>query len=337
MGPWVLPVSLRRMRQTKGNNPLFVVPKPSQPVASTLTFQVRIDCEISATMAGPQPNQPPQPLRAKAKAKRRKGRKGKQTVQPPQPALAEAKAEAKAEENNKPQGIQPQPPQPPLGNVPKQGKQRVKARRRRGSKGKFLPRTAPSSVSSDKQQRYNSVNSDKRRREEEECEQAEVNPQSKRLRVDSPSNLVRNDGQNGGNVQKEIAPLRSIKPKAFPLRRSSTPLFPKQSYFVKPISPAYQAFRLQRSKTYRANLKAKRDFPHTLKALSCVPNSDTDSEYTPISRVDSIPTSGQSTPEAPPEPISNEDLFGLRAKPSSPVPPTPSTWSLSSHSSDDVP
>lgn len=82
----------------------------------------------------------------------------------------------------------------------------------------------------------------------------------------------------------------------------------------------------QRSKLHRANLRAQRDFPHTLETIASIPDTDsTDSEYTPISRADSTVTSGQSTPEASPEPISNEELFGFRAKPVSPAPPTPST------------
>ena len=280
-------------------------------------------------MASNQPNQPPQPSRAKAKSKHSKGRNGKQALQPPQPSLAEAQAEVKAEVENKPQGnLQPQPPQPPLGNVPNQGKHKLKPRRRRGRKGKKPPRTAP--------------NTSKRSRDDEECEQAEVNAQSKRLRVDSPPVA----SQDGGNDLEEIVQWRPIKPKKLPLRRSLTPFFPRQFSFkssntksskpAKPLAASARitAYRLQRSKLHRANLKAKRDFPHTLKSLASCPNSDTDSEYTPISRADSIPTSGQSTPEAPPEPISNEDLFGLRAKPCSPAPPTPSTWSLSSDSDD---
>ena len=294
-------------------------------------------------MAGNQPNQPPQPSqakanskRSKAKSKRSRGRNGKQLLQPPQPSLAEAQAEAKVEVD-KPQGtLQSQPPQPPLGNTPNQGKQKVKPRRRRGRKGKNVPRTA--------------LSTNKRSRDGEECEQAEVNPQSKRLRVDSPPVA----SQDGGKDLEEIVPLRPIKPKALPLRRSYTPFFPRQfnshssdfkssksstSKLAKPSAALARitAYRLQRSKLHRANLKAKRDFPHTLESLACCPNSDTDSEYTPISRADSIPTSGQSTPEANPEPISNEDLFGLRAKPCSPAPPTPSTWDLSSDSdSEDV-
>ena len=286
-------------------------------------------------MARTQPNQPPQPSRAKAKSKHSQGRNGKQPLQPPQPSLAEAQAEANAE----PQGnLQAQPPQPPLGNVPNEGKQKVKPRRRRGRKGKKPSRTAPSTS--------------KRPRDDEECEQAEVKPQSKRLRVDSPPVA----SQDGGFGREETVPARPIKPQALPIRRSSTPFFPRQSCFqtsdFKPPKPSKSsisssskqeptaasahttAFRLQRSKLHRANLKAKRDFPRTLESLACVSNSDTDSEYTPISRADSIPTSGQSTPEASPEPISNEDLFGLRAKPCSPIPSTPSTWSVSSDTDD---
>ena len=85
--------------------------------------------------------------------------------------------------------------------------------------------------------------------------------------------------------------------------------------------------REQRSKLHRRNLKAQRDFPFTLETLATIPNlSDSGSEYSSISRSDSVPTSGQSTPEPPPEPIPRgEDLFGYRARPISPFPSTPST------------
>ena len=289
-------------------------------------------------MAKKQP-QPPQP--SLARATRSKGKNGsKQTLQPPQPSLAEAQAEAKAKApGNQAQPpqltlgavpiqglLQAQPPQPPLGNVLNQDKQKVKPRRRRGRKGRKLPRTVP--------------NTNKRSRDGEECEQAEVNSQSKRLRVDSPP-VLRQDGEN--DAERNV-PVLPIKPKAFPPRRSFTPFFPrpfnsKSSTFNTPKltksqrSSLFKTYNLPRSKTYRANLKAERDFPRTLESLTCISNSDTDSEYTPIPLADSVPTSGQSTPEASPEPISNEDLFGLLAKPCSPAPSTPSLLSLSS---DDV-
>ena len=209
----------------------------------------------------PSQAQPPQPSQAKAKFKHSQGRngkrKGKQPLQPPQPSLAEAKAEAKS---GNPQA---QPPQPLLRAVPKQGNQdnsKVKPRRRRGHKRKKSSRTAPSS------------------RDGEKCEQAEVNtqgkrlrasppvtnlenhkqsPQSKRLRVDSPLVTSRND-ENSGNDLEEIVPLRPIKPKNLPLRRSLTPFFPKQFNFK--LSKFHEACQLQRSRLHRANLKAKRDF-----------------------------------------------------------------------------
>ena len=220
-----------------------------------------------------------------------------------------------------------QPPQPPLGNALNQDKQKVKPRRRRGRKGRKLPRTAP--------------NTNKRSRDGEECEQAEVNSQSKRLRVDSPPVL----SQDGENDAERNVPKEPIKPKAFPLRRSLTPFFPRTFSFKSSNfkssklsksqkSSLFKTYNLQRSKAHRANLKAERDFPHTLESLACISNSDTDSEYTPIPLADSIPTSGQSTPEASPEPISNEDLFGLLAKSCSPAPSTPSLLSLSSDPDD---
>ena len=280
----------------------------------------------------PSQSQPPQPSQAKAISKQSQGRNGKRTgkqpLQPPQLSRAEAKAEAKQGNS------QAQPPQPSLGDVSKQDHQgisKVKSRRRRGRKRKKSSRTAPSSSDG------------------EGCEQAEVHtqskrlralphkqsPQSKRPRVDSPL-VTSQNGENGGNDLEEIVPLEPIKLKDFPLHRSLTSFFPRQSYF-KPLksskssnSSDHETHRLQRSRLYRVNLKAKRDFPHTLKTLACYSNSDTDSEFISTSRVDFIPTSGQSSPEAPPEPISNEELFGLRAKPYTPVPSTPSIWSLSS-------
>ena len=283
----------------------------------------------------PSQNQPPQPSQAKAISKylgRNGKRNGKQPLQPPQLSLAEAKAEVK------PGNPQAQPPQPPLGDMPKQGNQdnsKVKPRRRRGRKRKKSSRTAPSSRNGEKCEQAEVNTQDKRLRASPQVtnhENYEQSPQSKCLRVGSPL-VISQNGENGGNDQEEIVPLRLIKSKNLLFRRSSTLFFPRQSYF-KPSKPSsnYKAHRLQRSRLHRANLKAKRDFPYTLESLARVSNSDTDSEYILISRVGSIPTSGQSSPEAPPEPISNEDLFGLRAKPCSPVPSTPSTWSLSSDS-----
>ena len=309
-------------------------------MTSTLASKSEIDCEIPATMARKQPSQPPQPSKAKAS----KGRNGKQqalrALQPPQPSLTEAKAEVS-------QGNQPKPPQPPLGNALNQDKSKSKRRRRRGQKGKKPYRTAPNVAPS----------SSKHLRDSEKCEQAEVN-RSKRLRVDSPPVASQLSGRNDKDNLKEIVPLKPIKPKALPLRRSYTSFFPKQfnlkrtSQTSRPQSSKSlrskqepssasikEAYRLQRSKTFRANLKTKRDFSHTLKSLAECLNSDTDSAYSSISRVESIPTSGQSTSEDSIKSISDIDLFGFRAKPSSSIPPTLSTWSLSSSSaseSDDV-
>ena len=46
------------------------------------------------------------------------------------------------------------------------------------------------------------------------------------------------------------------------------------------------ALRQQRSRLYRVNLKAKRDFLYTLEALISLSNSDTDSEYISIALAD---------------------------------------------------
>lgn len=347
---------------------------------SGFEFRVRIVCARPATMARRKPNQPPQRA-SHAKQSHSQGEVDKQALQPPQPLGG---TQPSLGENANFQGtMQAQPPQPPLGSASEQDKdkQKVKPRRRRRCrKGKKLSRTAPSTRDGDSEEcgradtEVNSQSSkpsksSKRLRVDspplqgEECGQAEVKSQGKRLRTVSPQVLDRDGERDGENDLEEIVPLRPIKPKNIPFRRSSTPLFPRQSIrrpsgfrasksFSKPSNSRTSsrskelrskelrskellaAYRLQRSKTHRANLKAKRDFPYTLEALACCPNSDTDSEYTPSSRVDSIPTSGQSTPEAPPEPLSvpYEDLFGLQAKPSSPVPSTPTTWSLSSDS-----
>ena len=139
----------------------------------------------------------------------------------------------------------------------------------------------------------------------------------------------------------ELGESSSLKPKDFSVLkkhklRSITPCYPK----APPTNPSYQftlkyfsderkrALRAQRSKLHRRNLRAQRDFPHTLETLSSfagVAEDSSDTEYNPSIRADSIPTSGQSTPESLPEPISNEELFGFRARPVSPVPATPPT------------
>ena len=333
-------------------------------------FRVRIVCAITASMARRKPNQPPQRA-THVKQSHSQGRVDKQALQPPQPLGG---TQPSLGENANFQGnMQAQPPQPPLGNASEQDKDKQKVkprRRRRDHKRKKLSRTAPSTRDSDGEecgQADTEVNSQsskpskasKRLRVDspplqvKECGQAEVKSRGKRLRTALPQ-VTDRDGEKG---LEEAVSRRPIKPKDIPFRRSSTPLFPRQSLrslgfqaSKPPSKPSNSrvisrskelrskelltAYRLQRSKTHRANLKAKRDFPHTLEALACCSNSDTDSEYTPSSRVDSIPTSGQSTPEAPPEPLSipYEDLFGLQAKPSSPVPSTPSIWSLSSDS-----
>ena len=112
--------------------------------------------------------------------------------------------------------------------------------------------------------------------------------------------------------------LRLIKLKNLSLHRSLTLFFSRQFNFkLSKLSLNYKTYRLQRFRLYRVNLKVERDFSFTLKSLASILDSDIDSEYIPISRVDFILTLGQFTPKAPLELISNEDLFDLRAKPCS--------------------
>lgn len=126
-----------------------------------------------------------------------------------------------------------------------------------------------------------------------------------------------------------------IKPRTLPLKlRSITAYYPLSSASAsreaslqntsRYLESQYQTTpRKQRSKLHKANLRALRDFPHTLDTLANLATScDHNSEYTPSYTADSIPTSGQSTPESSPEPISNEELFGFRARPVTPAPPT---------------
>ena len=325
-------------------------PQPSQAKAKAKRQRLR---QRSRGRKGKQAVRPPQPSLAEAQAEAKAN-------QPPQPPLGNASKPTNDASKQDKQKVKPRR---------RGGRKRRNSTLSRGNSTLSRansPRTAPSLytapsiyVPSHTASVYEPSHIG------EECRQTEVYTRSKRLRVDSPPVASQNveiasqvaNQDDAGSVEKAPEkeapaterglPVRSIKPTAIPLRRSYTPHFPKAAFFTfshsksKPPKPSTKpsisshlaAQRLQRSKTYRANLKAKRDFPHTLEALSQVSNSDTDSEYTPISRADSIPTSGQSTPEAAPEPISNEDLFGLRAKPCSPVPSTPSTWSLSSSSS----
>lgn len=130
------------------------------------------------------------------------------------------------------------------------------------------------------------------------------------------------------------SPNRNIK-MADTQHRSWTPHFP--TYTAKTSTEAYhQAFiryaaqryrdlvHKDRSKLHRANLRAQRDFPFTLQTLAYL-SEDSDSEYIPISRPDSIVTSGQLTPESSPELITKgEELFGFRARPITPAPSIPS-------------
>ena len=132
--------------------------------------------------------------------------------------------------------------------------------------------------------------------------------------------------------------LKLIKLKNFSLYRSLTSFFSRQFYFKflklskSSNSLDYETHRLQRFRLYRVNLKVKRDFPHTLKTLTCYLNSDADSEFISISRVDFISTSEQSSSKAPLELIFNEELFRLRAKSYTSVFSILFIWSLSSNS-----
>ena len=126
----------------------------------------------------------------------------------------------------------------------------------------------------------------------------------------------------GGQCDSNERTPRPIKkPKLS--RRSITPHFPRSRSKHCTISPqialdcaAIAHYHQQTSKVHRANLKARRDFPNTLESLACIPDSATDSEYSPSSRTDSTPSSGQSTPESIlqiPSDI-DVDLFGFQVK-----------------------
>ena len=193
-------------------------------------------------MARRKPNQPPQRA-THVKQSHSQGRVDKQALQPPQPLGG---TQPSLGENANFQGnMQAQPPQPPLGNASEQDKDKQKVkprRRRRDHKRKKLSRTAPSTRDSDGEecgQADTEVNSQsskpskasKRLRVDspplqvKECGQAEVKSQGKRLRTNSPQ-VTDRDGEND---LEEVVPLRPIKPKDIPIRRSTTPFFPWQS------------------------------------------------------------------------------------------------------------
>ena len=109
--------------------------------------------------------------------------------------------------------------------------------------------------------------------------------------------------------------LRPIKPKNLSLRRSLILFFSRQFNFkLSKLSSNYKTYRLQRFRLYRVNLKVERDFSFILKLLTSILDSDINSEYISISRVDFIFTLEQFTPKAPLELIFNENLFNLRVK-----------------------
>ncbi len=193
------------------------------------------------------------------------------------------------------------------------------------SKGKQAPADANEHANKHSQPRDIPA-SKKRLRDEDHAQVAGENAQGagKRMRRESKS--------RGPEPQSQVHAQSSIKSRDAPgaRSRSYTPLIPKtrNKYLQLRVRQ-----RQQRSKLHRANLKAQRDFPYTLKALqqfAAVLEDSSGSEYTPSNRTDSAPTSGLLTPEPQLEPISNEDLFGLRARPVTPAPPTPSTPSFSS-------
>ena len=279
-------------------------------------------------------------MQARAINKRRRRGKDTKPLPPPQSLQAEAKAEA-----SKSRGQQPQPPQPPLGKgqkplssqdqppqplgyVDKAARRRAK-RLRRKARRLGIPRKDIDTPEPD----ANSVISTlKRPVEEVECDQIKVNTLIKRLRKDSPSgtDIIQYE-QDKYDSDKEcshnsIKGVLTIKEGSDSLRWAFTPSSPIPHSIPTPSALAYKkALREQRSKLHRKNCKAKRDFSLTLEALSEVTDSDTDSEYTPKSLADSTPTSGQSASEPVIEIPSDTELFGLRAKPVSPVPETPST------------
>lgn len=254
-----------------------------------------------------------------------------------------------------------QPPQPPLGEAQSKGQQPQLRRQLRSSqpslveahqlkgqepqprkrKGKETP-----AVAKKPRREYSPQGQNTPAASKQPCD---------RSRSRTPAELIPEEAIGASSHQdswynpSNIAPYLHIRGRSPPLRRSWTAPIPPT--FVNHLTSRQNTVRYfehqqatnlrkQRSKLHRANLKAQRDFPHTLESLAhCGGHSNSESEYTPSSLADSNPTSGQSTPESLPEPISNEDLFGLRARPISPVPPTPTTppsptdtWALSSSS-----
>ena len=272
-----------------------------------------VNCAIFVITARNQPSQPSQPLQARANTNKRKRKHRRYESQPslPQPLQAEAKAEA-----SKSQGQQPQPPQPPLGGAEikaqaeaKPESKQAKARRRRAERKRTPTIDANKRVSPRNEEATVPRN-------EKEYDQAEVKTHAKRLRADTGGQC---------DLKKEERPRPIKKPKFPPSYRSITPHFPSSKSKPKGREISSQIaldcaalahYHSQTSKSFRANLKAQRDFSFTLESLSHVTDSATDSEYLPSSHADSIPSSGQSTPKSIlqiPSDI-DVDLFGFQAK-----------------------
>ena len=318
--------------------PLFTCRNTKIMVASIQISKSEVNCAISAMTAASQPPTPQSLMQTKAKTKRkRKHNRGKHTQPLPPPLQGEAKAKASNHRENQPEAAQP--PQPPLGNTPNNAQISAndggKRRRRRGKK-----KRNPALVSNEP----NKPNKPALKRPREEDSEEEVNDlyTSKRLRDEDGKEKVnakrlREDALNTKATSRSKAMSMPTNRPEFPLC-SMTPHFPNSTYFQYRTTPNraarayYQGLQDQQaSKLHRANLKAQRDFPSTLEAIASLPDGATDSEHTPISLADSIPTSGQSTPEPAvqiPSDI-NVSLFGLQAKTRV---ETPDIWEISGSS-----
>ncbi len=226
-----------------------------------------------------------------------------------------------------------QPPQPSLVEASK-GKQPQPRRKITTEGGKSAPSKRPFHFSSEGTGQESQPR--KRKRTETPAVAKKPRRQHRPQGQEPPAafqSFSHQDGWYDPSNEAQLKDTSSIRPKdSSQIFRSYTNYFPPE-----PKNPTFRgtidyvtsrhrtSLLKRRSKLHRANLKALRDFPRTLEDLVVSFNSESDSDYTLIPRADSIPTSGQSTPESPLEPISNEELFGLRARPVSPAPPTPST------------